>query len=106
MKVEETKPVPMAEAKEIMIKKEEEGLSYEQKLAVEHLKEFTKLDKEKAEKLMEEISGVVKLSDEILIQIVDILPRTKEELKTITSSEKFALRDEEIDKILEIINKY
>ncbi len=106
MKIEDVKPIPMGKAKEIMLKKEKEGLSYEQKLALEHLKEFTKLDKEKALKLIEEINSVVKLSEEILIQIVDILPKTKEELKTITSSEKFSLRDEELDKILEILKKY
>lgn len=107
MKIIEAKPVPMGVAKEIMVKKErKEEISYEQKLAIEHLKKFTKLSKDKALKLIEEISNVVKLSDEILVQIVDILPQTKDELRTILATEKFSLRDEEIEKILEIIKKY
>ena len=107
MKVIEVKPVPMSIAKEIMIKKEGENeISYEQKLAIEHLKKFTKLSKDKALKLAEEISNVVKLSEEILVQIVDILPQTKDEIRTILAAEKFSLKEEEINKILEIIKKY
>jgi DNA-directed RNA polymerase subunit F len=107
MKIHESKPVPMAIAKEIMLTREKKGeLSYEQKIATEHLKKFTKLSKEEAEKLMEEISSVTKLSDEVLVQIVDILPKTPEELRVILSMEKFSLREDEINKILEIIKKY
>lgn len=107
MEIVEAKPVPMGVAKDIMLKKEKnEEISYEQKLAIEHLKKFTKLSKDKALKLAEEVSGVVKLSEEVLVQIVDVLPQTKDEIRTILASEKFSLRDEEIDKILEIIKKY
>ncbi len=107
MKVGEAKPVPMAIARDILSKREKEGeLLYEQKLALEHLKKFTKLSPKKAESLIKEISEVVKLSDEVLIQIVDILPKTPEELRTILSIEKFSLREDEIKKILEIIKKY
>ena len=107
MKIIEAKPIPMGVAKEIMLKKEKsEEISYEQKLAIDHLKKFTKLSKDKALKLAEEISNIVKLSEEILVQIVDILPQTKDEIRTILASEKFSLRDEEINKILETIKKY
>ncbi len=107
MKVKEITPVPMAVAKEILAEREKRGeLIYEQKAALEHLKKFTKLSRDKAERLMEEISAVVKLSDEVLIQLVDILPKTPEELRTILAMERFSLREEEIQKILEIIKKY
>lgn len=107
VRVLEIKPICMALAKELMLKKEkEEEISYEQKLAIEHLKKFTKLSKDKALKLAEEISSVVKLSDEILVQIVDILPQSADELRLILASEKFSLREEEMNRILEIIKKY
>ncbi len=107
VKIIEIKPVPMAVAKELMMKKEkEEEISYEQKLSIEHLKKFTKLSKDKALKLAEEISNVVKLSDEVLVQIVDILPQSIDELRLILASEKFSLREEEMNKILEVIRKY
>jgi DNA-directed RNA polymerase subunit F len=107
MKIIEKKVVPMAIAKEIMLKREKKGeLTYEQKIALEHLRKFTKLSKEKAENLMKEISSFVRLSDEILVQIVDIMPKTRDELRLITAMEKFSLREDEMDKILEIVKKY
>ena len=107
MKIVEIKPIPMAKAKEIMIKREKQGeIGYEQKLALEHLKKFTKLTEKEAEELIKELSTVIKMSDETLISIVDILPKDTDELRLLFSREKFNLKDEEINKILEIVKKY
>ncbi|MCD6477327.1 MAG: DNA-directed RNA polymerase subunit F [Candidatus Aenigmarchaeota archaeon] len=107
MKIVEIKPIPMAKAKERMIKREKQGeIGYEQKLALEHLKKFTKLTEKEAEELVKELSAVIKMSDETLISIVDILPKDADELRLLFSREKFNLKDEEINKILEIVKKY
>lgn len=107
MKILNSRPVTISEAKEIMLKKEKEKeLNYEQKLALEHLKKFAKLKKEDIEKIAEEINSFIRLSPEILIQILTILPKNTDELRLIISKEKFTLKEEEINKILEIIKKY
>jgi len=107
MNVIDTKPVSMAEAKNVMasIEKDKE-LSYEQKLALEHLNKFTALDASEAKKLLEEISGVLRMSEETKIQILNLLPKTPDELRMIFTRENFSLKDNEIKKILEIIKKY
>jgi DNA-directed RNA polymerase subunit F len=107
MKVIETKPVSMAEAKDILSSREKrKELSYEQKLALEHLNKFTKLNAENAKKLLEELSGVLRMSQETVVQILNFLPKNPDELRMIFSREKFSLKEDEINKILEIIKKY
>jgi DNA-directed RNA polymerase subunit F len=107
MKVNETKPVSMTEAKEVLSSREKrKELSYEQKLALEHLNKFTKLKSEEAKKLSEELSSVLRMSQETLVQILNFLPKNPDELRMIFSREKFSLKEDEINKILEIIKKY
>ena len=107
MKVNETKPISMIEAKEVLSSREKrKELSYEQKLALEHLNKFTKIKPEDAKKLSEELSGVLRMSQETLVQILNFLPKNPDELRMIFSREKFSLKEDEINKILEIIKKY
>ena len=107
MNVIDTKPVSMAEAKQIMTSQEKDKeLTYEQKLALEHLNKFTVLDAAEAKKLLEEVSGVLRMSDETKIQILNLLPKTPDELRMIFTRENFSLKENEIKKILEIIKKY
>ena len=107
MNVIDTKPVSMAEAKQIMTSQEKDKeLTYEQKLALEHLNKFTVLDAAEAKKLLEEVSGVLRMSDETKIQILNLLPKTPDELRMIFTRENFSLKENETKKILEIIKKY
>jgi DNA-directed RNA polymerase subunit F len=107
MRVIETKHVSMAEAKDILSSREKrKELSYEQKLALEHLNKFTKLKSEQAKKLEEELSGVIRMSQETLVQILNFLPKNPDELRMIFSREKFSLKEDEINKILEIVKNY
>jgi len=109
MKVIDTKPVGMPKAKKVMISREKDKdkeLTYEQKLALEHLKKFTKLKSAEAKKFLEELSGVLRMSEETKIQILNLLPKTPDELRMIFTRENFSLKDGEIKKILEIVKKY
>lgn len=107
MKVIETKPVTMAEAKDILVRREKaKELGYEQKLAAEHLKKFTKLNPEDAKKFMTELAAIVRMSDETAVQIANLLPKTIDELRMIFAREKFSLKEDEINRILELVKKY
>ncbi|MBN2203237.1 MAG: hypothetical protein JW700_03575 [Candidatus Aenigmarchaeota archaeon] len=107
MNVIDTKPVGMPVAKKIMSGIEtDRELTYEQKLALEHLNKFTVLEPAKAEKLLEEVSGVLRMSDETRIQILNLLPKNPDELRMIFTRENFSLKENEIKTILEIIKKY
>ena len=107
MKITDVKPVAMSEAKKIMSSHEKEKeLSYEQKLAMEHLNKFTKLSHENSEKILGELSKVLRMSQVTMIKIMDIMPQTPDELRMIFAREKFSLKEDEIKKILEIVKKY
>jgi DNA-directed RNA polymerase subunit F len=107
MKTIDIKPVSMTEAKEILAGREKKReLGYEQKLAFEHLNKFTKLTPEEAKNLSEELSAVLRMSQETLVQILNFLPKNPDELRMIFSREKFSLKEDEINKILEITKKF
>jgi DNA-directed RNA polymerase subunit F len=107
MKILNVKPVPMADAKEILLAREKEKeLGYEQKLAAEHLKKFTKLKESDAKKLIGELNAALKMGPETLATIVNILPQTPDEVRLIFAREKFSLKEEELAKIIETVKKY
>ena len=107
MKVIEAKPVGMPEAKEILTSREKDKeLTYEQKLALENLKKFTKIKPTEAKKFLDDLSSVLRMSDETMVQILNLLPKNADELRMIFAREKFSLKEEEIGKILEVIKKY
>jgi DNA-directed RNA polymerase subunit F len=105
MKVMEIKPIAMAEAKDILVKREKaKELGYEQKLA--HLKKFTKLKPDEAKKFLGELAAIVRMSAETSVQIANLLPKSPDELRLIFAREKFSLKEDEINKILELVKKY
>ncbi|NIM47557.1 MAG: DNA-directed RNA polymerase subunit F [Candidatus Aenigmarchaeota archaeon] len=107
MKVIKVKPTGMSEAKKIMLSREKKKeLSYEQKLALDHLNKFSKISASDAKKFLEELSQVLRMSDETMVKILDLTPKTPDELRMIFAREKFSLKDKEIKKILEIVKKY
>ena len=97
----------MPVAKEVMVAREKKGeLNYEQKLALEHLRNFTKISEKDAKKMIEEISGIIKMSPETLVQIINILPKNADELRMIFAREKFSLKEDEVQKILDVVAKF
>lgn len=107
MKIIETNPVSMPEARAILAKREKAGeMNYEQKLALEHLNKFTKISEKDAKKIIEEVGVILKTSPETMAQIINILPKNPDEIRMIFSREKFSLKEEEIKQILEVVSKY
>jgi len=94
-------PITLAEVKSI-IGKEEEG----QEELRDYLKKFTKLAKDKADKLIEEVNGLknAKLKEIDVIKIADFLPRDAESLNKVVSESAFS--EEEINAILDVVKKY
>ena len=107
MKVVNIEPVVMARATQVLERREKQGeLNYEQKLALEHLRKFTKLTEKDAEKFIKDMSSIIKMSPDTLIQIANIMPRSADELRMIFAREKFSLKEEEIKNILDVVAKY
>ncbi len=72
----------------------------------DYLKKFTKLKKEKADKLIEEIKALdnIKIKEENIVKIADFIPKDAEDLNKIFT--EVSLTEEEINAILEITKKY
>lgn len=102
----------LAEVKEILLQIAEERekggkeLRYEQKRALEHVKTFVKLTAKDAKKMVEELLKLEKMKPSIAIQISNILPVTKDEVRSIYAKERFTLTEEDLEKILDIVKKY
>jgi DNA-directed RNA polymerase subunit F len=96
------KPVPLAEVKNILkkISKDRKEMIYEQKVALEHATKFGKLSIKKTEDMIKELMENKDITELNAIKIVDILPRTEDDIKTITIS------GNDIKKILDVVAKY
>ena len=104
----ELKPISLSEVKNILkkVSKEREELLYEQKIALEHAQKFAKLPVKKTEDMIKELKQIDFLREVHVYKIADLLPSTEEDLKTILAKERISAGDNEIKKILEIVNKY
>ncbi len=112
----------LAEAKEILsalrtsgeVKKKEEGkeeeneeeIRYERRKAFEHTTKFAKLGAKESRALINELLGLAKMKEEIAVRIVDLMPRSKNEVRAIYAKERFTLTEENIEKILDCVAKY
>ncbi len=104
----EVKPVSISEVKNILkkVEKEREELLYEQKIALEHAHKFAKLPVKKIEDLIKELSKLDFLEEIHTYKIVDLLPLTEEDVKTIFAKERITFGEGEIKKILDLVRKY
>lgn len=107
MKIVESRPVSVAEAKKLLEQRSKDAeLEYEQAQAADHSDKFSTRTPEAVQKLAKEImekSG--KLDLEISLKLADICPKQPETLKSILLRKKVDLSDEEAEELLKILQK-
>ena len=104
-KVTDTDPITIAEVKEMLGGLSEHyELTYEQNLALDHVTKFSKLDEEAAKELVEELSELIKKTQ--AIKVADIMPEDMADLRLIFAKERGSFKQEDMEKILEIVDKY
>ncbi|MGB9978689.1 RNA polymerase Rpb4 family protein [Methanobacterium sp.] len=104
-KVIDTDPITIAEVKEMLGELSEHyELTYEQNLALDHVIKFSKLDEESAKKLVEELSEIIKKTQ--AIKVADVMPEDMADLRLIFAKERGSYKQEDMEKILEIVNNY
>lgn len=105
MEVLEEKAITDAESRDMLDKKKKEAeLKYEQKNAFENLKKFAKIDFERIKVLIEEL-GKLNLREKQIIAIANFLPQDTDDLKAILQKEYSNFKEDEINKILEVVKK-
>ena len=94
------KPVSIAEAKEIV-----ESVDKENSIIL-FIKKFSKISKEDTKKMHEELEKleIMKLKDEGIAKIIEILPEDASDMNKIFS--EISLDEDEISKILGVVKKY
>ena len=105
---DKARPVSLSEVKTILNKlsKEREELLYEQRIALEHAQQFAKLPVKKTNDMIKELMKLEFLEQVHAYKLADLLPNTKDDIKSIFAKERITLREENIKKILEIVGRY
>ena len=100
----EIKEVSIPEAKKILEKDKEP--SEFQRRTMDYLTKFSKVESKDAKKLHKVLSKKFKLKPKEIIQIINCMPQSIEELRVILSVKGKVILSNELQAILEEINNY
>ncbi len=105
--------VSLPEVRKILERKEKEYSSegkemlYEQRRALEHARASSKLKLKDVNEMIKKLEELnLDLSEDQLIKICDLLPETVDDVRAIFAKERFRYAEEEIKKIIDILDQY
>jgi DNA-directed RNA polymerase subunit F len=101
---ESKKLLSIPEAHQILQKMEVEKADQIQKRTLDFTTKFSKATPEVAKKLRKELETDCGLSEEEAVELVNVMPKSLEELRTFTSGWRKLLPTETLDKILKILH--
>lgn len=105
--VSNERPMTLAEILEILEKQKKMGeLEYGQRLTYDYAQKFAKFDVKKARELVEELLKLGNIREHQAVVLVDLMPETEEDVQLIFAKERTRLGEEDIKKLLELINRY
>ncbi|MEM2341767.1 MAG: RNA polymerase Rpb4 family protein [Candidatus Bathyarchaeia archaeon] len=105
-KILKVQPITIPEAKMILESLGEESLDQLQRRALDYATKMSYLDHESARKLLEELKAEGTLSEEEAVQIVNVMPKSVEELRIFLSGGRKIIETSKLEKILSILDKY
>jgi len=85
---------------------EDRELRYELARAIEHVNRFALLDPEESRELVGRLEALEKVDEATAHKIADLLPRDRQELRSIYAQERYSLSGEELDEILNVVAEY
>jgi len=99
--------ITTAEVKKLLkdISKNKEEMDYVQKKTLAHAEKSAKVSLKDAQAMQKEF-GEMGLDAEKAIEIINIMPATRDELRTIFSKERKQPETEDMDKIMDVVLKY
>lgn len=110
VRVVNKRPITIHEAREILEKVAGGGLEAQAdsvlKRVLDYLNKFAKIDGDKARKLVDELVEKTGLTEEEAVEVVNILPGSVEELRTLTIGWRKLLTTEQLQGILDLIKSY
>ncbi len=102
--VPETKE--LLETLEVERAAEEREMHYVLARSIEHVNRFAELDADEARELVDRLQELEKVDDPTAYKIVDLLPRDRDELRSVYAQERYSLSGEELDEILQVLAEY
>jgi len=99
----EKKLLTIPEANQILQKIDVEKADQIQKRTLDYTTKFAKADSDDAKKLRKQLETDCGLSEEEAVELVNIMPKSLEELRTFTSGWRKLLSTETLEKILKIL---
>lgn len=97
--------VTIAEAKEILSKVDPEKADQIQKRTIDYLSKFTKVDPDKARKMQSSLVEHAGLTVDEATELVNIMPKSQEELRVFTAGWRKLIPTATVDKILKILTE-
>jgi DNA-directed RNA polymerase subunit F len=109
----EERPVSIPEVSAILANKDEAykaggaELLYEQKRALEHAQKFSKISVKDAQDMAGKLAVLeLQLNAERIVKIIDLMPKTIDDIRAIFAKERFKYTEEELKKITDIVDQY
>ena len=100
----EKKLLTIPEANQILQKIDLEKADQIQKRTLDYTTNFSKSESDVAKKLLKQLETEAGLSEEEAVELVNISPKSVEELRTFTSGWRKLLSTETLEKILKILH--
>ena len=110
LKIISETPVTMADLKENLarIKARDKELSFRSNRTDEYLNQFVSLTAKEAENLKKELEKleIPRIKPEHIIKVIDLLPVTAEEVKTVLSGYSITISNENCKKIADLVKEH
>ena len=101
---QEKRLLSIPEANQILAKIDMEKADQIQKRTLDYITKFSKAEADSAKKLRKQLEDEAGLSEEEAVELVNISPKSVEELRTFTSGWRKLLSTETLEKILKILH--
>jgi len=105
-KILKVQPITIPEAKAILESLGEENLDQFQRRSLDYVTKMSYIDPESARKLLEELKADGTLEEDEAIQVVNIMPKSIEELRVFLAGGRKIVETAKLEKILSILDKY
>ena len=100
------KPVTIPEVKAILESIGEENMDQFQRRTLDYAAKMSYLDPENARNLFEDLRAEGVLEEEEIVQVVNVMPKSIEELRAILAGGRKIIETQVLEKILSILDKY
>jgi DNA-directed RNA polymerase subunit F len=74
--------------------------------SIEHVNTLAELDADEVREVVERLRTLEKVDGATAYKIVDLLPRDRDELRSVFAQERYSMSGEELDEILRVLAEY